>query len=155
MSWTLIALLILIGIIFIVLEVLVIPGTSIAGIIGFILVGIGVWQAYRMYGSLAGHITLLISLVIGTGLLILSLRAKTWNRMMLKTQITGKANMIEEDKVKAGDTGISVSRLAPAGKALINDEYYEVHTQGEFIDQQKEIEVIKIQANKIIVKLLA
>jgi membrane-bound ClpP family serine protease len=153
MSWTVIALLIFIGIIFIVLEVLVLPGTTVAGILGFILIALGVWQTYRIHGATAGHVTLAISLVAGIGLLILSLRSKTWNRMMLKTEITGKMNVIENDAVKAGDTGITISRLAPAGKVLVNDEYFEAHTQGDFIDQQKEIIVMKVEANKLIVKL--
>jgi membrane-bound ClpP family serine protease len=71
---------------------------------------------------------------------------------MLKTEISGKVNEIDSTKVQAGDSGISVSRLTPGGKALINDEYYEVHTNGEFIDQESEIVVTHLADNKIFVK---
>jgi membrane-bound ClpP family serine protease len=62
-------------------------------------------------------------------------------------------NVIKENAVRAGDSGKTVSRLAPAGKAMINGEYYEVHTIGEFIDPGSEIVVTKVEFNKITVKL--
>ena len=38
------------------------------------------------------------------------------------------------------------------GKALIHGEYYEVSTTGDFIDQQTEVVITRIEHNKIIVK---
>ena len=38
------------------------------------------------------------------------------------------------------------------GKALINGEFYEVSTDGDFVDPKTEILVLKIEYNKIIVK---
>lgn len=152
MSWTIIAVLILIGLTFIVLEILVIPGQGIAGIIGLIIMAVGIWQTYSVYGSTSGHIVLASSFVISVISLILSLRSKTWKKMMLKSEIVSRVNEIDGDKIKQGDTGKSISRLVPAGKARFGDEYYEVHTYGTFIDQNTKIEIIKIENNKIFVK---
>jgi len=82
----------------------------------------------------------------------LALKSKTWNRIMLRTEISGKVNEIDAEKVNPGDCGKTVSRLCPGGKALINDEYFEVHTNGEFIDQETEIEITHLADNKIFVK---
>jgi membrane-bound ClpP family serine protease len=60
---------------------------------------------------------------------------------------------LEGIEIKVGDEGTSVSRLAPSGKALINNEIIEVHTFGEFIDQEKELTVISVKENKITVTL--
>ena len=49
MHWVLIATFILIGLVFLVLEILVIPGVGVAGIIGFVLIAVGVWQSYAVY----------------------------------------------------------------------------------------------------------
>jgi membrane-bound ClpP family serine protease len=38
------------------------------------------------------------------------------------------------------------------GKALINNEYYEVHSLGEYVDPQTPIVVIRVEFNRIIVK---
>jgi len=152
MSWTIILLLILIGMAFLLLEILVLPGTNVAGFIGFILLVVGIWQAYAAHGRVAGHVTLAACLVVTLGLLYFTLKSRTWNRAMLHKEIDGRVNVVDADKVKAGDTGKTVSRLAPMGKALINGDYYEVSTIGEFIDQEKDIVVIKIEQSKILVK---
>jgi len=152
MHWLLILTFILIGLIFMVLEVLVIPGFGFAGVIGFILVAIGVWQTYAAYGLMAGHLVLAGTFVMTVIILFLSLRSKTWKRLALSDEIDGKVNVIDLEKVKPGAKGKTVSRLAPMGKALINGEYYEVSTDGDFIDQQTEVVITRIEHNKIIVK---
>lgn len=152
MAWSVIVVLILIGLLFIILEILVIPGVAIFGILGVIIILIGVWQSYITYGTTAGHIVLASSILLSIVTLVFSLRSKTWKRMMLNSKIEGKTNVIDENKIKAGDTGKTTSRLSPAGKAMINGDYYEVHTQSEFMDPGTEIEIIKIDFNKIYVK---
>lgn len=152
MHWILIATFIIIGLIFLALEILVIPGVGIAGIIGFILIIVGIWQTYTGHGMLAGHLVLAGTFILTVTTLVLSLRSKTWRKLALSTSIDSKVNLVDENNLKPGDSGTTVSRLAPMGKALINGEYYEVSTNGDFIDQQTEVVVVKIDHSKIIVK---
>lgn len=152
MFWLVVVTLILIGLAFLLLEILVIPGTGVAGIVGFILLGIGVWQAYTYYGDVTGH-WVLAGTILGTvAVLAYSLRAKTWRRVALKSKIRSRVNIIDEEKLKPGDIGKSVSRLAPGGKAVFSKEYVEVRTMGEFIDQDVDIVIEKIEDHKIFVK---
>jgi len=151
MSWLLIIMLIVLGVLFLLLEILVIPGTTFAGIVGFVLVFVGLWQAYASKGIVEGHITLAATLVVTVITLYYSFKAGTWKRMALKTSIDSKMDQLDGIVIKEGDTGTSVSRLAPMGKALINNDIVEVHTYGEFIDQEKEIIVLSVKDNKIIV----
>ena len=153
MSWTVIAALIIIGLIFLILEILVVPGTTVVGVVGFILMTIGIWQTYIVYGNTTGHYVLAGSLVLTLGVLGLSLRSKTWRHAMLDAKIDGKTNVFDETKIKIGDSGKALSRLVPMGKAFINDDYYEVRSSGEFIDEGSEIIITKIEHNKIFVKL--
>lgn len=152
MSWSIILILILAGLLFLLLEMLVIPGTTVVGAIGFILIAIGIWQGYASHGTPEGHYLLAGTVFFTVLLIAMSLRSKTWNRVMLHTEVDGKANVIDENAVKPGDTGKAVSRLVPMGKAFINNEYYEVSTTGEFIDQGTEIVIERIENNKIFVK---
>lgn len=151
MSWLLIVILILLGLLFLLLEVMVIPGSTIAGVIGFGLVFIGLWQAYASKGATAGHIVLASTLVLTAFALYFSFKTGTWKRMALKTTVDGKMDQLEGIAINQGDKGITVSRLAPAGKAMINNEIVEVHTFGEFIDQEEEITVLLLKDNKIFV----
>lgn len=151
MSWFLIFVLIFIGLVFLLLEVLVIPGTTIAGIIGFGLIATGIWQAFTSHGTQAGVLSLIITLFITLVTLYFALKSKTWQRLSLKTSIESKVNTIDESEIKSGDTGITVSRLAPSGKARINGNIFEVHTFGEFIDPGIEIVVVNVEVNKVFV----
>ncbi|HPF63899.1 MAG: NfeD family protein [Lentimicrobium sp.] len=152
MSLTLIIILIIAGLLFLLLEVLVIPGTTVVGIAGFALIVFSVWESYHVFGSPTGHFVLIGTIFFTILTIYLALKSKTWNKIMLKTEISGKVNEIDSTKVQAGDPGVTVSRLTPGGKALINNEYYEVHTNGEFIDQESEIIVTHLADNKIFVK---
>jgi len=152
MSLTLIIILIIAGLLFLLLEVLVIPGTTVIGIAGFALIIFSVWESYHVFGSPTGHFVLIGTIFFTILTIYLALKSKTWNKIMLKTEISGKVNEIDSTKVQAGDPGVTVSRLTPGGKALINNEYYEVHTNGEFIDQESEIIVTHLADNKIFVK---
>ncbi len=153
MSWTIIIVLILIGLLFLILETLVVPGTTVVGIFGFALLAFSIYKSYAVYGATAGHITLGSTAVLTLILLFFAIRSKTWNKLMLKSNISSKVNTIDEEKLKKGDVGETVSRLVTGGKAKINGEFYEVHSTGAFIDQHSKIVVTKIEANKIYVKL--
>ena len=152
MTWTVIIALILAGILFLLLEILVLPGSTFAGIIGFALMGIAIWQAYEVYGTTSGHICLGATIAATVLVLYFSLKSKTWKKMTLKSSIDGRVNIIDDKAIKAGDEGVTVSRLAPSGKALIGDQIYEVHTYSEFIDPDTEIIVKKIDGKRIFVK---
>lgn len=153
MTWSVIIILLLVGLLFILLEILVIPGIGVAGILGTVLMIFTIWQTYKIHGALAGNYTLASTLVFAFFLLYFSFKSKTWKKMMLNSKIESKVNTINEEKLKVGDEGKTVSRLAPAGKALFNEDYYEVHSQGDFVDPGKDIIIVKINFNKIIVKL--
>ncbi|MFH2141983.1 MAG: NfeD family protein [Bacteroidota bacterium] len=154
MTVTGIILLILLGIILILLEFLVIPGVTVAGIGGVLSLAAAVYLAYDNYGNEGGNYALAGTSVVVITSLVFALRSRTWKKLMLRSSIDYKINAVELEKVKAGDIGISVSRLAPMGKIQINDEFYEAKSMNEFIDQNTEIVVRKIENNIIIVKPL-
>jgi len=152
MFWLVVVTLILIGLAFLLLEILVIPGTGVAGIIGFILIGVGVWQTYEQYNTTTGHWVLASTFVATIAVLAISLRSRTWRKVMLKSEIGSRVNIIDEASLKPGDEGKSISRLVPGGKAIFNGDYYEVRSMGEFIDPGVDIVIVKIEDHKIFVK---
>ncbi len=151
MSWTVIIVLLLLGMLFLLLEILVFPGTSVAGILGFALIVIAVWQTYSTHGSTAGHFTLAGTAVLSIVSVYFALKSNTWKKAALNAEINSRVNLIDE-KIKPGQEGRSVSRLAPLGKALINDEYFEVRSESSFVDPDVDIVITRIEDNKIYVK---
>lgn len=152
MTWTLIAVLIIIGLLLLVLEILVIPGTGIVGVLGFGCLVFGIYQTYVTFGNTAGHITVASTAFLSFIAIYLSIRSNTWKKLSLKSEIKSQVNLIDEKVLHVGDKGMAIARLAPSGKARINDELFEVHTYNLFVDENTEIEVIKIEANKVWVK---
>lgn len=152
MSWLIILILLLGGLILLLLELLVVPGTTVVGIVGFILMAVGIWQSYVEYGWISGSMILLLTLVISLAGLYYSLRSNTWNNAMLKTSIKSKVNT-EAIGLSIGDEGITSSIINPMGKAIFNNKFYEVSSYGEFIGTEKEVKVVAIDGNKIFISL--
>ena len=153
MSVTAIIILIALGIFLLIVEFLIAPGVTIAGIGGFVLIIGSVFMAYKYHGAPTGHYVL-----FGTGLavvltLTLTLRSKTWNKVMHTKYVEGKANDSLEDIIKPGDQGKTVTRLAPSGNVLVNGQIVEGSSLGDFISENTGIEVTKVYRNKIIVKI--
>ncbi len=150
--WTIVITLIGIGLIIVLLEILVIPGGGVAGIIGFGLMVAGIYIAFDRGGNTFGFIVFAATVALNIVALVLALRSKTWDRAMLKKQIDSKVNVVD-NSIRPGDMGITISRCAPTGKALIHDDFYEVFAGTDFIDENQTVEVIKVEGNRILVKL--
>lgn len=154
MSLGLIIFLIFVGLLLFIIEFMLIPGVTIAGVGGAICLVTGIVFSFVSFGTTTGFLVLGITATVMVVLTVLMLKANTWNKFMLKTSIDSKVDTVgaEEGKVKPGDKGITVTRLAPGGKVLVNGEYFEAKSVDLLIDPKKEIEVIRIDDNKLIVK---
>ncbi|MDP4208400.1 MAG: NfeD family protein [Bacteroidota bacterium] len=149
-----IALLILLSILLLIIEILILPGIMIAGVGGFLLMALAIFLTYKNYGSAAGHYILLSSIAFFIVAFIYSLRSKTWNRLALHSEIKGKVNMLEEDKIAIGDKGVTISKLAPMGKVKVNNTIVEAKSLGIYIAENTKVEVLKVNESNIIVKPL-
>ncbi|RLD90470.1 MAG: hypothetical protein DRJ09_04170 [Bacteroidetes bacterium] len=153
MMW-LVIVLIVVGILLLLLEVLVIPGTGFAGIAGFVSIIAGVWIAYAYLGSSTGNIVLFVTLAVNVIAIWIGVRSKTWKKAALVSTIDGKVNTINDINLKVGDVGKTISRCVPMGKADFNGNFVEVDARVDFIDPNTEIKIIKIDNNKIYIKPL-
>ncbi len=146
--------LILLGLLLLILEFVVIPGVTIAGIGGVVMLIGSVYLAFTSYGTLAGFLTLLAILILAPFIVYYLFNSKTGKKMVLETNIEGKVETFEAGTIHTGDTGMSSGRLAPSGKVKINGLTVEARSTGSFIDQNKPVRVIKVLSDKIIVELI-
>lgn len=152
MEITIVIVLLLIGIIFILLELFLIPGISIAGIAGTIFMVGSVFYAYSQIGATAGHITLFGSVVLLVITVTIFVRSKALEKMSLRTNITGKNDPLMNIEINVGDIGITTSRLAPMGKVKINGKIVEAKTNDDFVDQGTEVRVSQVFSTNILVE---
>ncbi len=147
-----IIILILLGLVLILFEFLVLPGTNISGIVGLILILSGIYFAYKNLGTPEAHYILAVSFIIIVISLILILRSNTWQRLSLKSTIDGKVENLETKTITPGDKGKTLTRLAPVGTVMVNNNTFEGKSGHKFIDPNTPIEVIKVEGNQLIVK---
>ena len=145
--------LILVGLVLIFVEILLVPGVGVAGILGLLcLVGCSVYSFYDM-GTTAGLIVTVVNSLLLIGLTIYVLRAKTWKRMSLETNIDSKA--VEDAVLSVGDKGKTMTRLAPMGAARFGDNVVEVKALEGMLDPGTPVKVVLIEDNKIYVRPLS
>lgn len=142
--------LILVGLVLIFAEILLIPGVGIAGVLGLLSMGGSCFYAFHELGTTAGAIVTGVNAVLIAALTIWVLRAKTWKRMSLETNIDSKA--VEGVSLSLGDRGKTVTRLAPMGSARFGNYIVEVKALEGMLDPETPVEVVLIEDNKIYVK---
>ncbi len=150
MSWSIIIILIIIGLVALLLEFIAIPG-GIVGVLGGMCVIGSIIIAYSEYGVTAGHITLVSTLIALILMSIFFLRSKSWKRMTLDTTIDSKVNE-DANRVSVGMEGICITKLSLSGNAKFGDNIVEVTSEHGYINENTSIIITKIEGNKIIVK---
>lgn len=151
MEIIIVVILLLVGIVFFLIELFLIPGISLAGIAGTLFLGAAVYLAYSGIGSSAGHLTLLGGLILLGVAIWIFFRSKTLDKMSLKTEIDGKNDPLENIVINIGDLGITSSRLAPMGKVKVNGHIVEAKTNDDFIDEKVEVIVLEVMKTNILV----
>jgi membrane-bound ClpP family serine protease len=150
---TAVIILIVLGILLFVIEFLLVPGVTVAGIGGLVLTVFGVYKAFNDFGVSTGIWVLIGTLLLSVFTIAMSLRARTWKRLMLNTNIQGTVDHdIKEDQIKTGDRGLALTRLAPMGKVLVNDIVREAKSTEGYIDVNSAIEVVSVEGTRISVK---
>lgn len=148
-----VAALVVLGVVLLLVEFFLLPGISIAGVGGAIFMVGGVIYSYIYLGSTAGNITLALSLLMLALAFVWLLKSKTLQKIALTADINETVDNSELRSLKPGDTGLAVSRLNPIGKVMINDITVEGKSfDGEFIDEDAKIEVVKVETYNVLVK---
>ena len=137
-----IILLVFFGLLFLVAELVLLPGVSIGAILALVSYGGAIYIAFRDY-----------VLILSFAATVVSLRSKTWRRFSLKQKVDSSV-MPEpvQQSVRVGDTGMTVSRLAPMGKVEIGGKIYEAKSMDSYIDPRREVEVVGFENFNIIVR---
>lgn len=147
-----IVVLLLAALIMLMIELFLIPGTSIAAIIsaGFCIYGI--YYAFINLGTLAGVITLSVSIFGGIVAVWRFMRSKTLEKVALNNDVPAIIDRSAAERVKIGDKGTAVTRLALIGNADINGDIIEVKSADGFINPKTPIVVTRISDSVIMVE---
>ena len=154
MNFLIIIFLIILGIVLLLIEVTILPGITIAGVGSFLVLVYSVYLAFTTYGALIGFLTLAFVLIVAPLLVYKLFKGKTGKSMVLNTVLHGFVNEINSEKVKVGDIGVTIGRLAPMGKIKVNDEVVEVRSTGTFVNPGEKVRIISIEKSLVTVEPL-
>lgn len=133
-------------------EVVLIPGFGVTGILGMLAMAGSVFYAFFALGYVAGWITVLVSVLICIALFLWALYGKSLDRLALKKRIDSSVKAGDVKKLKVGDRGVAKTRLALIGEAYFGGEIVEVKSELGFIDENEEIEIVRISGDAVFVE---
>ena len=165
------------GIIFLLMELFVIPGWGISGIMGLLLTVSSVFLASqdfvvptneRQWNQFLTSVLMLLCsgaiFVIGAAFIVQYLGyIPIFSQLMLSPPdhdeyngktMPDKPGRVQHPDISVGDWGHSESLLRPAGRAIFNRRSFDVVSDGEFIEPGQQVKVIDIQGNRITVSAI-
>lgn len=154
-KWFFIINLVISGFILLLLDLFLIPGFGIIGIIGIVILGISCLLAFQLTLGL-GILVVFLSIGIIFVIFIIFFKAKLWQKIKLETKKEKNkgfqnSNYLELEKFKDKE-GKTLSCLRPTGFAEIEEKRIEVITEGEYLPQGTSVKVIRVEGNKVIVR---
>lgn len=157
---------VLTGLALILLEVLVIPGFGIAGLGG---IGLMIYGLYLLLlpdipvgeevlgQAMDGFLIGLVGAVIGLVLLAkLMIKTKFWEQLTApdtQKKEDGYSNTLGWESLQ-GETGIADTDLHPSGWVRVKDQRIFVVSEGEFIEEGKEIKILSVDGNRVLIREL-
>jgi membrane-bound ClpP family serine protease len=167
-----------VGVLLILLEIFVLPGFGIPGVLGILLVVSGLFLMMlpsmssftftldpdkmtaagqfflEKLGWLCATIIIGFIFIYLLGKYVMP-RLSRFNRLVLRGEQDRSAGYVAgmdiRDLPKVGSQGEAISSLRPSGKVLIDDTVYDAMSQGGFIDQGKKIKILYFEGSRMIV----
>jgi membrane-bound serine protease (ClpP class) len=152
------------GFALLVLEIFVIPGFGLAGVLGIgaLLAGlslslIGGGATWEFVAIAIGRVLISVFLALAASLLLLRYlpRLPFGRQLILETGLAageGYASAPASDITWLRKSGSTFSPLRPAGIAVIDGERVDVVSDGEFIDAGMPVVVTRVDGNRIVVR---
>ena len=144
------------GIVLLAIEIFVIPGFGITGILGVLGIVAGIFMSFGINNIAQATFVVFVSLIADIVLIIILarfiLKSKGFkNIVALETDTAGYHSSVSYDNL-LGCEGITDTFFRPSGNIIINDKKYDAITEGEFINKGVKIKVILVEGNKIVIK---
>lgn len=150
-------LLILVGLALVVVEVTVVPGFNVVGVMGVLGAAVGVVVAFAEFGPAGGLGTLAATILAAGGIAYVLWESGAWDRFVLFDSLRRDADAdAEETESRArllGKTGTAITPLRPGGVADVEGARVEVETEGAFVAAGSRVRVVALDRRRILVRL--
>lgn len=152
MTWFILISLIIFGALLVMVEVIFIPGTTVIGGLGLVFSTIGIYYAYSALDTGTATLVLATALLLNVGFILYGFKRGVWDKFSLKDTHTGRSFDDRLMGLELGQEGITRSSCRPFGKVEFGDKLYEAKSDTGFIPAGTKVRIVKLEANKIIIK---
>jgi membrane-bound serine protease (ClpP class) len=156
-----------IGLALLAAEAFIVPGFGVTGVSGMLCILAGIYLALVKrpipqfswdYQMLNSAILVFISFTIAAAVGIVLIWKLSPDSRLRKIMVLSASEQAEEGYTASeslasleGRKGESITHLRPAGRASIDGEPREVQSEGEFIEKDRAVKVIRVVGNKVFV----
>jgi membrane-bound serine protease (ClpP class) len=154
------------GVILLLVEIFIIPGFGVFGILGILFMISGLFLGLIAdfplidWSDISFAIIQLASTFVATGILIFIMsrllpKSNIWNNLILVKNLDAQSGytMSRPSFIHLlNSSGKSYTDLRPAGTVVIGDERYDVVTAGEFIPRGTPVKIIRVEGSKVVVE---
>ncbi|MGH1363621.1 MAG: NfeD family protein [Calditrichia bacterium] len=162
-SWEI--LLFIVGVLLLLVELLILPGFGVAGILGvtFIIVAaflslIGSFETVSSVdlSSAATRLTIVLLLTI-LGMVVLykmGVRSTFWDRIALAPEFRAEDGFTSSDDYSGylGKVGVTATPLRPAGVGVFDNRRLDIVSEGGFIEANENVEIISVEGYRLTVR---
>ena len=134
-----------------VVEVVFIPGFGFTGFAGLVAMAGSIFYAFAQIGNAAGWITILVMGMVCISLFLWALYGNSLDKVALNKNIDSTVRDNDVSTLRVGQRGVAKTRLALIGEALFDGRVFEVKSESGFIDEDDEIEIIRISGDTLFV----
>jgi membrane-bound ClpP family serine protease len=152
MTLSVVLVLISFGLLLILVELFLIPGSTIVGFAGFGMACVGVYGSFDVFGLVGGVITFFLTGGLSLAGLIIAIKKKAWRLFALNNAIEEKVKVQDQSKLEVGTIGVTVSALRPGGTVSFDEDYFDVFSSSAFIEVGKKVKIIALNQHKISVE---
>ena len=148
--------LIIIGYVLVVVEMFI-PGFGVFGVSGLCCLIVGILFASQGSFQRGALITLAVAALLALALFISMRLAKgrlQKSKLILKQTSTTPTSLQTDLNRYVGKKGVARTTLRPAGVAEIEGQRVDVVTEGEFIRENSDIEVTRVEENSVFVRAI-
>ncbi len=161
-----------VGVLFVLMELFVIPGFGVAGIAGLLLMVSSVLMASQHFiipstdlemSAMAGSLGVVV--VSGIASIVAAVAISRYlgtipvlGWLVLQPPKFGEGERgtvsqpVTHLAAKIGDQGVAESALRPAGRALFDGRYVDVVADGSFVDAGRQVRVVDTSGNRVVVR---
>jgi membrane-bound serine protease (ClpP class) len=151
------------GVILLAIEIFVIPGFGVVGILGIVLMITSLFLALggsftaTTYDTLAVPVYTLAGSFVGLAIIVsLMVRylpsSSAFSHLVLQTPASATNHELAATRDLLGAEGRALTTLRPAGVAMLREERCDVITEGEYISAGEPVRVVRVEGRKVVVR---